>query len=210
MDDYEIMEKRKAEGKLFADTMGWLKRSIKAKMLADFYNKSFSFNMPGKMFLAKKIFGKIGKNTYIETPIHLCSGKNIEIGDRCYFNFNTTFIDDYKIKIGNGVMFGPNVTVCTVGHPVHIDLRPNGEMYCAPVEIKENVWVGANVVILPGVTIGENSVIGAGSVVTKDIPANTVAAGVPCKVIREITEHDREYYYNDLRIDDEWKARLKN
>lgn len=206
MNDFEVMEKRKAEGKLFTDTLGWLKISMQAKNLVHKYNKTSPLNLPKRMRLVKKIFGSVGKNTYIESPIHLCSGKNISIGSKCYFNFNSTFIDDYKITIGNGVMFGPNVTVCTTGHPVHIDLRRNGEMYCAPVQIKDNVWIGANAVILPGVTIGENSVIGAGSVVTKDIPANVVAIGSPCKVMRAITDIDKDYYYKELRVDDEWKS----
>lgn len=111
------------------------------------------------------------------------------------------FVDDGRIEIGKNVLFGPAVTVATVGHPINPDLR--GYMYAETVKICDNVWVGGGAIICPGVTIGENSVIGAGSVVTKDIPANCVAAGNPCKVLREINDHDREFYFRDRRIDAE-------
>lgn len=105
-------------------------------------------------------------------------------------------------EVGKNVLIGPNVTLCTTGHPVHPKHRADG-MYSFPVTIGDNVWIGANVVVLPGVTIGENSVIGAGSVVTKDIPANVIAFGSPCKVYREIDEHDQEYYFKDRRFDNQ-------
>ena len=110
-------------------------------------------------------------------------------------------MDDGRIEIGKNVLFGPAVTVATVGHPINPDLR--GYMYAETVKICDNVGVGGGATICPGVTIGENSVIGAGSVVTKDIPANCVAAGNPCKVLREINDHDREFYFRDRRIDAE-------
>ena len=97
-------------------------------------------------------------------------------------------------------MFGPNVTVATAGHPILPELREQAYQFNAPVHIGRNCWIGAGTVILPGVTIGENTVIGAGSVVSKDIPANVVALGVPCKVLREIGEHDREFYFKDRRV----------
>ena len=128
--------------------------------------------------------------------------KPIVIGDGCYFNMGATLIDDWKITIGNHVMFGPNVTVCTTGHAISPKHRGDG-MYSFPITIKDGVWLGANVVVMPGVTIGENSVIGAGSVVTKDIPDNVVAFGVPCKVYRKINERDEEYYFGDHRFDEQ-------
>ena len=122
-------------------------------------------------------------------------------GNGVYGNFNLTLVDDGDIYIGDRCMFGPNVTVATAGHPVEPKLRSRGLQFNLPVHIGKNVWVGAGAVILPGVTIGDNSVIGAGSVVTKDIPANCVAVGNPCRVLREIGEHDRIYYYKDRKID---------
>lgn len=197
---YKENEQRKVDGKLFTDTPKSFVKSVCARTMTDWFNHSWSINIPKRVVLEKCIFKKFG-TSWMEPPVHVCVGKNTSIGSGCYFNFNTTFIDDYKITIEDGVLFGANVTVITTGHPVHIDLRPNGEMYCAPVTIKKNVWVGSNVTILPGVTIGENSVIGAGSVVTKDIPANVIALGVPCRVQREIDEHDRKYYYKNRDIE---------
>lgn len=127
-------------------------------------------------------------------------GKYVSIGDGTYANMNLTLIDDWKITIGKNVLIGPNVTLCTTGHPVHPKHRAD-RMYSFPVTIGDNVWIGANVVVLLGVTIGKNSVIGAGSVVTKDIPANVIAFGSSCKVYREIDEHDEEYYFKDRRFD---------
>lgn len=130
-------------------------------------------------------------------------GKTVTLGDNVYINSNLTLVDDYKITIGNGVLIAPNVVISTTGHPVHHSLCTHGEMYSFEVTIKDNVWIGSNVVICPGVTIGENSVIGAGSIVLRDVPANCVAAGNPCRVLREITDRDLEYYYKDLRVADQ-------
>ena len=112
-----------------------------------------------------------------------------------------TLVDDTHIYIGDYVMIGPNVTIATAGHPIDPDLRQRVAQFNIPVRIGNNVWIGANSVILPGVTIGDNSVIGAGSIVTKDIPANVVAVGNPCRVLREINDRDKEYYYKDMKID---------
>lgn len=198
---YKEMEQRKAEGKLFGDTPTWMIRGILAKTLVGRFNRSWAINLPKRHLLEKMIFGSFGKS-WIEPPLNVAVGKNVHIGDGCYFNFNTTFVDDYKITIEDGVMFGPNVTVVTTGHPVYPEYRATGVMYCAPVTIKKGAWLCSNVTVLPGVTIGENSVIGAGSVVTKDIPANVVAMGTPCKVVREINENDKIYYYKDRKYED--------
>lgn len=123
---------------------------------------------------------------WVEPPFYCCYGTNITIGEGSYLNFNCNFVDDGKIIIGKKVMFGPAVTIATVGHPVNPKMREY--MYTDPVTIEDNCWIGAGTTICPGVHIGENSVIGAGSVVVHDIPANSVAAGNPCKVIREIGE----------------------
>lgn len=197
----EAMEKRKTEGKLFADTPEWMIRGMIAKTLVGRFNRSWSINLPKKIILEKLIFGSFGKS-WIEPPINVAVGKNISIGDGCYLNFNTVLLDDYKITIEDNVMFGPNVTIVTTGHPIYPEYRATGAMYCAPVTIKKGAWLCSNVTVLPGITIGENSVIGSGSVVTKDIPANVVAMGTPCKVIREIDEHDKIYYYKDRKYED--------
>ncbi len=128
-------------------------------------------------------------------------GRHIFVGEGTYINVNCTFVDDGRIEIGKNVLFGPSVTVATVGHPINPTMREY--MYAAAIRIGDNVWIGAVAVICPGVSIGENSVIGAGSVITQDIPANCVAAGNPCKVIREINDHDKEYHFRGRRIEAE-------
>lgn len=194
------MEKRKSDGKLFTDTFGGMASSLAIKTAVGRFNRSWSINLPKRFILEKIIFGHFGKS-WIEPPLNVCVGKNTHIGDGCYFNFNTVLIDDGRIDIEDNVMFGANCTLITTGHPVHPELRPNGEMYCAPIRIKKGAWLCSNVTVLPGVTVGENAVIGAGSIVTHDIPANVVAFGNPCRVQREIDENDRIYYYRDRRIE---------
>lgn len=165
------------------------------------YNMIKPSDMQARTDKLKEIFAEMGKECYIETPFHANWGINTHLGDYVYANFNLTLVDDADIYIGSNVMLEPNVTLATAGHPILPELREKGYQFNMPVHIGNNVWIGAGCVVLPGITIGENSVIGAGSVVTKDIPANCVAFGSPCKVIREISEHDREYYFKDLKID---------
>ena len=152
--------------------------------------------------LLKKMFGKIGEGCYIEPPFHAnWAGKHVFMGNYVYANFNLTLVDDANIFIGNKVMFGPNVTVATANHPIFPALRERALQYNKDVRIGNNVWIGSGSIIVPGVTIGDNSVIGAGSVVTKDIPPNVVAVGNPCRVLRVINEHDREFFYKDEKTD---------
>lgn len=152
--------------------------------------------------LLKEMFAEIGENCYIEPPLRAnWGGKHVHFGDNVYANFNLTLVDDTDIYVGNNVMFGPNVTVATGSHPIHPELRSRQAQYNVPIHIGNNVWIGANSVILPGVSIGDNSVIGAGSVVSKDIPSNVVAVGCPCKVLRDINERDMKYYYKNMEID---------
>lgn len=151
--------------------------------------------------LIRSILGKVGKNIHIEQPFHCDYGKNIEVGDNFFVNYNCIILDVGKVTIGDNVMFAPNVSIYTAGHPVHPESRNTGYEYGIAITIGDNVWIGGNVVITPGITIGNNVVIGAGSVVTKDIPDNVIAVGNPCKVIREITENDRKYYYKDREFD---------
>lgn len=152
--------------------------------------------------LLKDMLASIGENCYIEPPLHAnWGGKRLHLGNYVYANFNLTLVDDVEIYIDDYVMIGPNVTIATGTHPILPELRMQAYQYNMPVHIKKNVWLGAGCIVLPGVTIGENTVIGAGSVVTKDIPANVVAAGTPCRVLREISEYDQQYYYKDRKID---------
>lgn len=151
--------------------------------------------------LIQGILGKAGENAHIEAPFHCDYGKNIEVGKNFFVNYNCTILDVGKVVIGDNVMFAPNVSIYTAGHPVHPLSRNTGYEYGIAITIGDNVWIGGNVIINPGVTIGNNVVIGAGSIVTKDIPDNVIAVGSPCKVIREVTEEDRKYYYKDKEFD---------
>ncbi|URZ05235.1 sugar O-acetyltransferase [Clostridium felsineum] len=154
----------------------------------------------------KDILGKTGEEISIEQPFHCDYGKNIEVGNNFFANYNCTILDVGKVIIGENVMFAPNVSIYTAGHPIHPESRNSGYEYGIDVIIGDNVWVGGSVVINPGIKIGNNVVIGSGSVVTKDIPDNVIAVGNPCKVIREITEEDRKYYYKNREFDvDDYK-----
>ncbi len=174
--------------------------------------KLYEFNMtrPSEMEkrneLLKEMFAEIGEGCYIEPPFHAnFGGKHCHFGKMIYANFNLTLVDDTHIYVGDNTMFGPNVVVATAGHPLCPALRIDGYQYNMPVHIGKNCWIGAGVVIVPGVTIGDNVVIGAGSVVTKDIPSNVLAFGNPCRVQREINEHDREFYFKNRTIPQEIK-----
>lgn len=152
--------------------------------------------------LLSEMFAEIGEGCYIEPPFHAnWGGRYVHFGKNVYCNFGATFVDDTHIYVGDYTMFGPHVTIATAGHPILPELREKAYQYNMPVHIGRNCWLGAGVIVLPGVTIGDNSVIGAGSVVTKDISANVVAVGNPCHVLREIGEHDREFYFKDRRIE---------
>ena len=151
--------------------------------------------------LLREMFGNIGENCYIEPPFHSnWGGRHCHFGKNVYANFGLTCVDDTHIYVGDYTMIGPNVVLATAGHPILPELREQGYQYNMPVHIGKNCWLGAGVIVLPGVTIGDNTVIGAGSVVTKDIPANVVAVGNPCRVLRNVNEHDWEYYYKDRKI----------
>lgn len=152
--------------------------------------------------IVKELLGK-SENAFINPPFYCDYGFNIEVGKNFFANYNCTILDVAKVIIGDNCQLAPNVAIYTAGHPLHPDSRNSGYEYGIRVTIGDNVWVGGNTVICPGVKIGSNVVIGAGSVVTKDIPDWSVAAGNPCKVLRKITEEDRKFYYKDREFDEE-------
>lgn len=153
--------------------------------------------------MLKEMFAEIGDDCYIEPPFHAnWGGRHVHFGKNVYANFNLTLVDDTHIYIGDYTMLGPNVTVASAGHPILPALRQKAYQYNMPVHIGKNCWLGAGVIVLPGVTIGDNSVIGAGSVVTKDIPPNVVAVGNPCRILRKIGTHDEKFYFKGKEIGD--------
>ena len=175
-----------------------------------YQNKLWEFNQlkPGdyekKQECMREVFAECGDGSYIELPFRAnWGGHHLHLGSGVYANFNLTLVDDGHIYVGDKVMFGPNVTVATANHPIDPDLRGRGLQYNKDVYIGENTWIGACAVIVPGVHIGKNCVIGAGSVVTKDIPDGVVAVGNPCRVMRQVSERDRKYFFKDEMIDAE-------
>jgi len=153
--------------------------------------------------MLKQMFAEIGENCYIEPPFHAnFGGLHVHFGNSIYANFNLTCVDDTHIYVGDYTMIGPNVTIATAGHPILPALREKAYQYNAPVHIGRNCWIGAGAIILPGITIGDDVVIGAGSVVTKDLPSGVIAVGNPCRILREINDHDKQYYFKDRKIAD--------
>ncbi|MBE6752722.1 MAG: sugar O-acetyltransferase [Ruminococcaceae bacterium] len=198
MTDYEKMQ----SGEIYdPNNEDIFKEQIKCLDRLYDFNATRPTELEKRSEMLKEMFAEVGKDCYIEPPLHSnWGGKHIHLGNNVYFNFNATLVDDTHIYIGDCTMLGPNVVIATAGHPILPELREKALQYNLPVHIGKNCWLGAGVIVLPGVTIGDNTVIGAGSVVTKDIPANVVAVGNPCKVLREISEHDKEFYYKDRRI----------
>ena len=166
------------------------------------FNQTRPSELDKRTAMLKEMFAEIGENCYIEPPLHSnWGGHHVHFGNNVYANFNLTLVDDTHIYVGDCTMLGPNVTVATAGHPICPELRERALQYNMPVRIGRNCWLGAGVIVLPGVTIGDNTVIGAGSVVTKDIPSGVVAVGNPCRVLREVGEHDKEFYFKNRKID---------
>ncbi len=165
------------------------------------YNATRPSEGERRFALLQEMFAEVGEDCYIEPPLHAnWAGRFVHLGKAVYANFNLTLVDDTRIDIGDYTMLGPNVVIATAGHPICPELRERACQFNLPVRIGRNCWLGAGVIVLPGVTIGDGSVIGAGSVVTRDIPANVVAVGSPCRVLRPITERDREYYHGNKKI----------
>ena len=201
--DLEKSKRRMHNGKLYyagqpeliADQLTYLEKNFD-------YNQLRPSQQKEKQALLKQLFAEIGESCYIEAPFHAnWGGKHVHLGSHVYVNYNLTLVDDTHIYIGDHVMIAPNVVIATGTHPIHPELRRKEAQYNLPVHIQDNVWLGAGCLVMRGVTIGENSVIGAGSVVTKDIPANVVAVGNPCRVLRDISEKDLTVYHKESLID---------
>lgn len=183
-----------------------IKEQLKTKKLVREYNAVMPFDIKKGMDRLINTGMILKGSAYFEPPLYFEYGKHIQIGKNFFANVNCVMLDVGKITIGDNVLFGPNVSLYTAGHPLHPDSRNSGYEYGIPITIGNNVWIGGSCTILPGVTIGNNVVIGAGSIVTKDIPDNVCAAGNPCRIIREITDADRPFYFKNRRFDDEvWK-----
>ncbi|MCI8564997.1 MAG: sugar O-acetyltransferase [Lachnospiraceae bacterium] len=171
------------------------------------FNRTRPTELAKREAMLKEMFAEIGEGCYIEPPFHAnFGGRHVHFGKKIYANFNLTLVDDTHIYVGDFTMFGPNVVVASAGHPIDPALREQGLQYNAPVHIGKNCWIGAGAIIVPGITIGDNVVVGAGSVVVKDLPSGVVAVGNPCRVLREINEHDREFYFKDKRVSNDKKT----
>lgn len=199
MDLLERME----SGKLFYAGDPELSRAkLRCKELLYDFNHARPSQAGEMLALLGQLLGAMGEGCWIEPPLYVNWGSRITLGDHVYANTGLTVIDDTFVNIGSHVMLGPRVTISSASHPVDPELRRQAYQYDLPVVLEENVWVGAGATILPGVTIGKNSVIGAGSVVDRDIPPDVVAVGVPCRVLREIGPRDREYYHKNWPVKD--------
>lgn len=195
-------ERREREMLFIADNNDWVEMK-RARRLTQEINTSDRADFEKISELINELFGKSDETTFVNPPFYCDYGSNIEVGKNCFINYNCTILDNAKVKMSDNCLLAPNVSIYTAGHTVHPDARALGYEYGIEVTLGNNVWVGGNTVICPGVHIGNNVVIGAGSVVTKDIPDWSLAAGNPCKVIRKITDEDRRYYFKNREIDEE-------
>ncbi|WP_306212549.1 sugar O-acetyltransferase [Actinoplanes sp. RD1] len=172
---------------------------IRGKELVHDYNATRPREAAERERLLRELLGGVGERVWIEPPLRVAYGTNLFLGDDVYVNFGLTVVDDVEVRIGDRVMLAPNVTITATGHPVHPELRSDGTQFSAPVVIEDDVWIGAGAILLPGVTIGRGSVVGAGAVVTGNVPPDVVVAGVPARVRRPITDADRRWAYRPPR-----------
>lgn len=194
------MKNRMINGKLYIPEGDEIIREyMRSKRLNREINACTEEEEAKKNDLFRQLFGRIGKEFWIQPPFHCDYGCHTYIGDYFVANYDVIMIDVCNITIGNHVLLGPRVCICTALHPIDAAVRNRRYEAGKPITIGNDVWIGAGVIINPGITIGDNVVIGAGSVVTKDIPSGVVAAGVPCRVMREITEADHVYWENQLQ-----------
>ena len=188
-DEQEILD-RIRQGRVYTETETAFQAPQRRSHLIFEYNHTPPSEVGKRRSLLVAIFGSVGERTVLLPPFHAGFGSNVHIGDDFFGNVNLTFVDDVDIRIGDGVMIAPSVTLTTTGHPVHPARRVDFARFSEPIVIEDKVWIGSNVVVLPGVRIGYGSVIGAGSVVSRDIPPMVVAVGVPCRVLRPVTDSD--------------------
>lgn len=191
IEEHDVL-RRIREGLIYSESQAGFQAPLRRSDLIFEYNHTPPSASERKRELLEEIFGSVGQRAILNAPFNAAFGSNVHIGDDFYGNANLTFVDDAEIHIGDGVMIAPNVTLATTGHPVHPERRVDFARFSEPIVIKDKVWIGSNVVVLPGVRIGYGSVIGAGSVVSRDVPAMVIAVGVPARVVREITDEDLE------------------
>lgn len=207
--DINELKRRVHSTELYFETSDFLDEQRECLELLYDFNMTRPSEYSKRQSLLKKMFAEIGEGCYIEPPFRAnWGGKHIHFGNHVYANFNLTAVDDTHIYVGDNTLFGPNVTIATAAHPIYTPLREQGCQFNSSVNIGKSCWIGAGSIILPGVSIGDGTVIGAGSVVTGDIPSNVVAVGNPCRVMRQIGERDREYYFKDLKIPEEFKNEI--
>lgn len=186
-------------GKMYNDLADILIQTRQTTMRALLtYNNLYGTDEPARKKILSDLLGSVGESAFFELGFRCEFGKHIHIGERFYSNFDCILLDGAEIRIGDDVLFGPRVGIFTTNHAIDPEERAAGACYAKPVSIGNKVWLGANVTVNQGVTIGENTIIGSGSVVTKDIPANVIAVGNPCRVLRTITEADKTDYFSTL------------
>lgn len=195
-------ERRDSELLFIPDETDWI-RMKRARRLTQALNTADRSDFDRLRAIVNELFGKSDETTFVNPPFYCDYGSNIAVGKNCFINFNCTILDNAKVSLGDNCMLAPNVSIYTAGHPLHPDVRRLAYEYGIGVTVGDDVWIGGNTVLCPGVHIGSNVVIGAGSVVTRDIPDWSLAAGNPCRVIRRITEADKKYYFKQREIDAE-------
>ena len=197
------MKEKMLSGELYlCDDTDILKEQAQCLELQYEYNLTRPSEAEKRRELLSRIFAEIGEGCYIEPPLHAnWAGKHVHFGKNVYANFNLTLVDDTHIYVGDNTLFGPNVVIATAGHPIDPELRNMQYQYNIPVKIGKSCWLGAGAVVLPGITIGDNVIVGAGSVVTKDLPDNVIAVGNPARILRKVDERDKKYYFKDRKID---------
>jgi galactoside O-acetyltransferase len=188
--DEEKVLDRIRQGLVYTETEASFLASRRRDDVVFEYNRTPPGEPERRRELLEAALGSVGERTVLLPPFHAAFGSNVHIGDDFFGNVNLTFVDDVDIRIGDGVMIAPGVTLTTTGHPVHPDRRADFGRFSEPIVIEDKVWIGSNVVVLPGVRVGYGSVIGAGSVVSRDVPPMVVALGAPCRVLRPITDAD--------------------
>jgi galactoside O-acetyltransferase len=197
------VRRRMAAHELYTDggpgLEGLAERRVRGKELAHDYNATRPRETERRREILDEMLGSVGAGVWVEPPLHVAYGDNVVLGDEVYVNFGLTVVDDVAVVVGDRVMIAPNVTISTTGHPVHPEVRRDGSQFSAPVHLGDDVWVGAGAVILPGVTVGAGSVVAAGAVVTAHVPPMVVVGGVPARVLREVTDADRDHRWREPR-----------